>query len=60
MVAGVQVPAIAFTDVSGKTGAIVPAQNCAIAANVARVDCVTVTTTSADLDGQVVPPTLTL
>ena len=60
MVAGIQVPAMAFTEVSGKTGAIVPAQNGAMAANVARVDGVTVTTTSADFDGQVVPPTLTL
>ena len=60
MVAGVHVPAIAFTEVSGKTGAMVPAQNGAMTANVARVDGVTVTITSADFDGQVVPPTLTL
>ena len=60
MVAGVQVPGIAFTEVSGKTGAIVPAQNGAMAANVAVVDGVTVTTTSADVAGQVMPPTVVL
>ena len=58
--AGVQVPAMAFKELSGKAGAMVPAQNGAMAANVASVDGVTVTTTSADFDGQVVPPTLTL